>query len=211
MCFRNYLKQAIGQVTENGRAILRKGVAAAVVLLFICSSEPIWAQRGRFVPLKLRKPPRQDQAWRRKRIQQDTHQHAPNFFQRLRELPPDQQTKILHNDAQFHNLPPWRQQQIRQNLERWNNLTPHQRDVLRQREEIVQSLDPAQRRALTRVFPQYRRLPSDQQQQVMNTFRRLRDMPPGKRQRFLNSPRFQQSYTPQQQNVLRGLSQLLPN
>ncbi|MGH9378623.1 MAG: DUF3106 domain-containing protein [Terriglobia bacterium] len=200
-------------MTEKGWAVLsrgrRDGLALAMVVFFFVVPASMWAQRGRFVPRRPPKMPRQNQAWRRKRIQQDKHRHSANFFQRLRDQPPAQQDKILRNDAQFHNLSLLRRQQIRANLRRWNSLTPHQKQVLRQREEIVQSLSPAQRQDLRNVFPQYRRLPPGQQQQVMRAFRRLRDMPPAKRQRLLNSPGFQQRFTPQQQNVLRGLSHLL--
>ncbi|MDE3181047.1 MAG: DUF3106 domain-containing protein [Acidobacteriota bacterium] len=196
---------------EKGRPFHAwKTLALAVVLFCLIPSASLMAQRGRFA---VRRPPRvarQNRAWRRARIARDTHQHSAGFFKRLRDLPPDQQDQVLRNDAQFHRLPPARQQQIRANLRRWNNLNPHQRQVLRQREEILQSLSPAQRRELRTVFPAYRKLPAPQQRQVMNAFRRLRDMPSGQRQRFLSSPGFAQRFSPQQQDVLRGLSNLLP-
>ncbi|MGH9378081.1 MAG: DUF3106 domain-containing protein [Terriglobia bacterium] len=187
-----------------------RGKSAALALLFLFSPGTIWARRAQAKPQKFPKPPRQQQAWRQNRIRQDQHQHSAHFFQDLRELPPEQQDKILRNDAQFHSLPPQRQQQIRQNLRRWNNLTPRQKQVMRQRQEIVQSLPPEKRQELSNVFPEYRRLPPGRQQQVMNAFQRLRNMPPGRRQRFLNSPQFQQRFTPRQQDVLRGLNNLLP-
>ncbi|MGH9351418.1 MAG: DUF3106 domain-containing protein [Terriglobia bacterium] len=198
-------------MTKRGRVTFPLwGMPAALALLFLFSPGTAWARRGQAKPPRFPRPPRQEQAWRRNRIQQDQHQHSPKFFQNLRELPPGQQDKILRNDAQFHRLPPWQQQQIRRNLQRWNNLTPHQKQVLRQREEIVQSLPPEKRRELKTVFPEYRRLSEGQQQQVMNAFQRLRNMPPGRRQQFLNSPQFQQRFTPRQQDVLRGLDNLLP-
>lgn len=181
-----------------------------VTALFLLVALTVVAQPGAGWGLRGQKAPRKNPQWRQRRIQKDTHRHPPNFFRRLRNLPPDQQDGILRNDAQFHSLPPARQAQIRRNLSRWNSLTPRQKQVIRQREEIVRSLSPAQRKDLRAVFPQYRRLKPQQQQQVMRAFRRLRDMPPQKRARFLNSPRFEQRFTPQQQQVLRGLNQLLP-
>ncbi len=191
-------------------ALPRYGLALSLIFFLLLTPIAARAQRrrgmGRIRAAAAQKSP----AWRQRRIQQDQHRHAPNFFRRLRDLPPDQQDRILQNDARFHSLPPQRQAQIRQNLRRWNSLTPHQKQVLRQREEIVKSLSPEQRQDLRNIFPQYRRLPAQQQQQVMRAFRRLRNMPPGERQRFLNSPQFNQRFTPEQQNVLRGLNQLLP-
>lgn len=210
MCFRNYLRQAADQATKGRASAFPLLGTAALAFLFIALPGAAWARRAQARPPRIPKAPRQQQAWRQRRIQQDKHQHAPGFFRDLRELPPQQQNRVLHNDAQFHNLPAWRQQQIRQNLQRWNNLTPHQKQVMRQREEIVQSLPPEKRRQLSAVFPEYRRLGPVKQQQVMNAFERLRNMPPGRRQQFLNSPQFQQRFNPRQQDVLRGLNNLLP-
>lgn len=210
MCFQNYLRQAAAQATKRSRAAFSVAGTAALAVMLLASSGTAWARRVQARPPRIPKPPRQQQALRQRRIQQDTHQHAPGFFRDLRELPPQQQDKILRNDAQFHNLPAWRRQQIRQNLQRWNNLTPRQKQVLRQREEIVQSLPPEKRRQLSTVFPEYRKLGPAKQQQVMSAFERMRNMPPGQRQRFLNSPQFQQRFNPRQQNVLRGLNNLLP-
>ncbi|MGH9406323.1 MAG: DUF3106 domain-containing protein [Terriglobia bacterium] len=181
--------------------------ALACVILFSAGAVPA---RQRVIRPPRPPRPRANQPWRQHRIQQDAHQHAPGFFQRLRDLPPVQQDQVLRNDAQFHRLPLVRQQQIRQRLAQWNTRTPRQKQTLRQREEIFQSLSPAKRRELTRVFPEYRKLGPGRQEQVMRVFRRLRNMPPGQRRRFLNSPAFGRRFTPRQQYVLRGLNDLLP-
>jgi len=141
-------------------------------------------------------------------IAQSTHQ--PGFFQKLRELPPDEQAKVMENDARFQSLPPERQQQIRENLNRWNAATPEEKETLRQREEIVQSLSAAQRDRLRQVFPRWRQLPPDRQQAVMQAFRKLRDLPSAGRDKFLASPEVEQQFSPEEREILTSLKGLLP-
>ena len=138
------------------------------------------------------------------------HEHPQGFFEKLRELPPDEQAKVLENDAHFQRLSPERQQQIRDNLNRWNAATPEQKQTLRQREEIVQSLSAAQREQLRQVFPRWRQLSSDRQQAVMQAFRKLRDLPPAGREKFMASPEVQQEFSPEERDILTSLKGLLP-
>ncbi|MGH9468837.1 MAG: DUF3106 domain-containing protein [Terriglobia bacterium] len=189
----------------------RHGLAIFIILPLFLPAALLLArgpapQRARAV----RAAPQRSPAWRRSRIQQDTHGHPPRFFRRLRDLPPAEQDRILQNDAQFHRLPPQQQRQILQNLRRWNSLTPQQRQVLRQRERIVQSLSPQQRQQLRSLLPHYRRLSPQQRRQVARAFTRVRNMRPQQRRRFFSSPQFKQRFTPDQRRVLRGWSKLLP-
>ena len=138
------------------------------------------------------------------------NEHQPGFFQHLRELPPDEQERVLKNSAHFRQLPPDMQQRIRENLARWNQLTPEQRDVLRQREQIVQSLPLEQRDQLRQIFPRYRELPADRRQAVMNAFLQMKDMQPAEREKFLASPETQQHFSPDERDILGNLNGLLP-
>ena len=137
------------------------------------------------------------------------HQHAPGFFEQLRGMPPEEQERVMQNDARFQTLPPERQQQIRQNLNRWNAATPEERQLLLQREQIVQSFSPQQRDQLRQVFPRYRQLTPERRQAVMQNFLKLRDLPAAQRERFLSSPEVQQ-LAPEERGILRDLKSLLP-
>jgi hypothetical protein len=138
------------------------------------------------------------------------NEHQPGFIERLRELPPAEQERVLKNNARFRQLPPEMQQRIRNNLARWNQLTPEQRDMMRQREKIVQSLPVEQRDQLRQVFPRYRQLPADRRQAVMNAFLKMRDMPPADREKFLANPETQQRFSPEERDILTNLNGLLP-
>jgi len=136
-------------------------------------------------------------------------QPPPSLFQNLRELPLEEQERLMAG-PQFQRLPPDRQQKIRENLKHWNAMTPEQKDTFRQREEIFQSLSPSQRDELRSVFPRWRALPPDRQQQLMHGFRQLRDMPPDQRQGFLSSPQTVKQFTPEEREILGSLKRLLP-
>ena len=132
------------------------------------------------------------------------------FFQRLRDLPPWQQERFMANNPRFRQLPPQRQQMIRERLRKWNAMSPEEKQRFRQREEIFQSLSPAQRQEARKIFPQWQALPPGRRQAVLQAFRRLRDLPPQQRERFLASPGVRERFSPHEQNILRGLSRLLP-
>jgi hypothetical protein len=194
-----------------GEALLRFRIITTV-LAVVLMSNLAWAQKPRVMP---RAAPHANQP--RKPAPQpairggpDQHPHPPGFYQRLRDLPPAQQERVLANDARFQQLPPERQAQIRDNLQKWNNLNPQQKEVTRQRQEILESLSPAQREQARFIFPQYNRLPPGRKQAVMAAFRRARDLPPAQRERFLSSPQVENRYSPQELEVLRGLTRLLP-
>lgn len=137
-------------------------------------------------------------------------QLPPSMFQRLREMPPQEQERLMASNSQFRQLPAERQQRIRENLKRWNALTPQQKDTFRQREEIFQSLSPSQRDELRSVFPRWRALDPARQQELMQGFRELRDMSPEQRQSFLSSPETAKRFAPEERDILGKLNGLLP-
>jgi hypothetical protein len=153
-------------------------------------------------------PPRHAQKWNPPRG--DRHEHPPGFFKRLRELPPDEQERVMANDERFQRLPRERQAEIRKNLRHWNSLTPQQKQATRERQEILGSLPPEKRAEARALFPRYNRLPPGRKQAVTQAFMRLANLPPAQRERFLSSPQLENRFSPEERDLLRGLSGLLP-
>jgi hypothetical protein len=141
----------------------------------------------------------------------DRHSHPPAFFKRLRELPPEEQERVMANDERFQRLPPARQTIIRRNLERWNSLTPRQKEQIRERQEILESLSPAQRREARALFPRYNHLPPDRKKAVREAFLHARDLSPSQREQFLSSSEVTDNFSPPERRLLRGLTRLLPD
>lgn len=48
----------------------------------------------------------------------------------------------------------------------------------------------------------------DRREKIVQAFRQMRAMPPAERQQFLQGPQVQQNFSPQEQNLLKSLSQL---
>ncbi len=144
------------------------------------------------------------------RVPGDQHQHAPGFLKRLRDLPPEEQEQILANDERFHRLPPDRQTQVRERLQRWNTLTPEEKQRIREREEIFESLSPEQRQQARQLFQQWQQLPPQRRGLLMNAFRHLRALPPRKRAAFMAGSKTAHRFSPEERDLLEGLSRLLP-
>ncbi len=134
----------------------------------------------------------------------------PAFFERLRDLPPAEQERVLKNDKRFRKLSPERQQEIRDNLQRWNYLSPEQKQEVRQREKVYSQLTPEQRQNVREMAGEWQNLRPAEKQRVRQALRRMRGMTPEERQKFLESPQFSQGFSPQEQNILRGLGRLFP-
>ena len=160
-----------------------------------------------------RRQAQQRQAQRRQaQTQRDAHQHPPQFFRQLRDLPPDEQERVLANDARFHNLRPERQQQIRDNLRRWNQLTPEQHAAMRQDEDFFQSLPPENRTRVRQELsgPAWQQLTPGRRRAVIGVFRQLRDLPAVDRQKFIENSAAAKSLSPNERDVLARLSGALP-
>lgn len=80
----------------------------------------------------------------RQELRQGARCH-PGFFERLRDLPPKEQERVLRNNKRFQQLSPERQQRTRENLRRWDRLLLRQKAQLRRRERIFSSLSPVGR------------------------------------------------------------------
>jgi Protein of unknown function (DUF3106) len=132
------------------------------------------------------------------------------FMQRLRDLPPEEQERVLKNDRRFQRLSAEQQARIRENLQRWNALTPPERERLRERQRVFQGLSPNQRQEARAIFQQWRDLPPPRRRELRLAFRHLRNLSPGQREHFLSSPRIQSRFSPDEIRILRDLSRLLP-
>jgi len=129
-------------------------------------------------------------------------------FDVLSELPLGEK-KVAHAQR-FQSLPPEQQERIDENLRRWNAFSPAQKEQIRERQEILASLSSAQRQEARALFPEWGRLEPQRRQAVLEAFRHLRGLPPDQRQDYLSSPEVQQQFSPEERQVLEGLSQLLP-
>ena len=133
----------------------------------------------------------------------------PGWMERLQEMTPAEQEKFLGNNARFRNLPSDRQAQIRQRLQTWNKLTPEQRQTLVQRERVLEQMTPEQRRYVRQsLLPLWQNLPPARRQVVLGKLRDLHSLSDAQRTAKLNDESFMNGLSPDEREMLRGLSNL---
>ncbi len=134
--------------------------------------------------------------------------HTGNWLGQYRNMPPAQQERALESDPQFRRLPPQRQQQLRQRLQHFNSLPPQQQQRILNRMDTWEHLTPQQKQTARGLYQQMQKLPPGRRDMVENAIRDLRELPPDQRQQMLDSPRYRNMFTPQERNMLDGITHL---
>ena len=133
-----------------------------------------------------------------------------DWLQEHKDLPLDQQLKLLENDPKFKKLPPDRQNALRERLKKFNSLPPEKRAQAMQRMEFLAKLTPQQRQQLRDANQQLKVLPPERQVAVHTALRHLRQMPPAERQQVIQSDRFKTTFSDQEQKLISQLAELNP-
>jgi len=131
-----------------------------------------------------------------------------DWLQAHKNLPPDQQLKLLENDPNFKKLPPARQAELRERLMKFNSLPPEKRDQALHRMEFLAKLTPQQRQQLRDANQQLQGLPEDRRVAVHKALRHLRQMPPDERKQVLASDHFRSTFSDQEQKLISQLAEL---
>lgn len=127
-----------------------------------------------------------------------------------KDLPPDQQERALEKDPNFRKLPPDRQAALKERLRKFNSLPPEQRDQSLQRLDFWTSLTHDQREQVRDANQKMQALPQDRRVAVHTALRHLRQMGPEQRQQVFASDRFRNSFSMQEQEILKQLSAINP-
>lgn len=133
-----------------------------------------------------------------------------DWLQEHKDLPLDQQIKILESQPSFKKLPADRQNALRERLKKFNSLPPDKRDQALQRMEFLSKLTSQQRQELRSANEQLKGLPPDRQVAVHTALRHLRQMPPAERQQVIQSDRFRSTFSDQEQKLISQLAELNP-
>jgi uncharacterized protein DUF3106 len=112
----------------------------------------------------------------------DRRQPPAAIFRQLERL---SQMSPEDRETQLSRLPPQRRQLIERRLNRYMQLSPEQRQRLRERYEA------------------FEKLPVDRQDALRDELQYLRSLRPVLRRQRLNSPELQQSFSPDEQRLLR--------
>jgi len=137
--------------------------------------------------------------------------HRGDWLRKYMTLPPQQQEHQLQNDPAFRSLPSQRQNQLMQRLRTFNSQPPQKKAQILDRMETFEHMTPQQQQTARNLFGQYHNLPEDQRTKVSQAYRRLRGMPPSARNELLNSDEFRNNFSPEQRDLLRGMTDLNVN
>jgi len=136
--------------------------------------------------------------------------HRGEWLRQHQNQSPAEQEKALRSDPAFKQLPPERQQQLLDRLRSFNSLPPEQRQKILDNMDAFGHLPQAQQQQWRILYGQMQSLPQDRRVAVRQAARRLRGMDPAERERVLSSPQFQQRFSAEEQNLVRGLAQFEP-
>jgi hypothetical protein len=131
-----------------------------------------------------------------------------DWLQQHKDLPLDQQLKLLESDPKFKKLSPDRQNALRERLKKFNSLPPEKREQALQRMEFLSRLTPTQREDLRKASAQLKTLPPERQVAVHKAVRHLRQMPLNERKEVLASDRFKSTFSDQEQKLISQLAEL---
>ena len=112
-------------------------------------------------------------------------------------------------DRALEKLPAQQQEQIRKQLAYFDSIPKDQQQIMLSRTERFAALPPEKKQAFMRQMRTLNQLPQERRQMVGAALRRLQTMPDAQREVVLNSPAFQTRFTPEEQNMIRDLSEVL--
>lgn len=123
-------------------------------------------------------------------------------------LPPQEQERALENDPTFRQLPQQQQERLRERLQKFNSFSPERREKILHRMDTWERMSPQQRDRARDLFQRFRGVPESRRKTMGLALRTLRNMPPEDRQRLLDSDRFRNSFSPDEIDILRGMTDL---
>lgn len=136
--------------------------------------------------------------------------HLGAWLYQHRNLPVQDQERMLRSDPNFQRLPPNAQQRVVQQLHQVNELSEEQRQRRLARAEIIEHLSPQDRMQITNSAHRWAELQPDRQALMKNAFRDLRSVPLDQRQTVLNSARYQGVFNPEERGILGDMLRVEP-
>jgi hypothetical protein len=193
----------------------------ATAALFVSSA---WAQQPGAPP------PKKNEPSRGRDLQQDSQPHnrfqigpfgkrrgenggrpapqAGEWLRKYRNLPPQEQQKLLDSDPQFQKLSPDRQEQLRDRLKEFNSRPPEQQQRMLDRMAKFDNLSDAQKQQMEKLHQRMHEIPEDRRGVVRREFQLLQQMTPEQRQRVMNSDSFHTTFSDSERELIKGMADI---
>lgn len=131
--------------------------------------------------------------------------HLGEWLNQHRNLPVQQQERMLRGDPNFRRLPPGEQQRVVRQLREVNQLPDEQRQRRLARAEMIEHLPPQEQMRINLSARRWATLPPDRQAMMKRAFQDLRTVPLEQRPMVLNSERYQGAFTPEERGILSDM------
>ncbi len=136
--------------------------------------------------------------------------HLGDWLNQHRNLPVQDQERLLRNSPSFNRLPQDQQQRLVQQLHRLNQMPEPERQRRLAWGEAIEHMSPQDRTNLNNASRQFADLPPGRKAMVKQAFQDLRTVPADQRQTVLNSARYQNNFSPQERDILNNFLKVEP-
>lgn len=127
-----------------------------------------------------------------------------------KDLPLDQQEKLLESNPNFKRRSPQVQAQLKKQLEWFNGLPAQQKEKALRNMEYWEKLTPDQHKQIKDAHQHMETLPAERRVMVRKELHTLRRMPQAAREQRLQSDEFKSTFSDQEQSILRNLAEINP-
>lgn len=149
-------------------------------------------------PAQRRPPPRKQQG-------QPNRAHPPDTpLERWESMTPQQRQRFLNN------LPPERRQRFEERLQELQNMPRQQRERLHEQYRRFEQLPPERQQRIRNLYRRFSNQPPARQDLMRGELQQLRSMSPEERQAHFQSNDFQSKFKPNEQDILRKMTNVLP-
>ena len=131
--------------------------------------------------------------------------HLGEWLNQHRNLPVQQQERMLRDDPNFYHLPAGEQQRVMRQLHQVNQLPDEQRQRRLARAAMLEHLPPQEQTRINLSARRWATLPLDRQTMMKHAFQDLRTVPLEQRPIVLNSERYQGAFTPEERGILSDM------
>jgi len=106
----------------------------------------------------------------------------------------------------LERLPPERREKVRQQLQRYDQMPPERKAQLQR----LWQLPPDKQQKVRSSMRDFSELPQDRRRAMRQQLQNMGTMSPDERNGYLKSPEFKQQYSPDEQEIMRNMSEILP-
>jgi hypothetical protein len=132
------------------------------------------------------------------------------LIERLMQMPLEDRQRFLRENPRIQRMPPEQRRRIHNLTQRLSRLPAEEQVLLLERYRLFLDLPPQKQQQARRIYQHWRLIEPNRRRELLREVEQLRDTMPEARRERLESAEFSQSYSGQEQRILRGLTDLFP-